>query len=100
MGAAKALWDPFTADDKKPSRRILIFIYRSIPIEHIKRQKVISAQLSFRGTRLLGDSFDIEDKKEFFNCNIFSLNFIQDYRRYKKFEGVWSKFHRVKAQSK
>ena len=103
MGAIKALRDPFTADDKKPSRRIPIFVYCSTPREHIiifGGRKIVSAQLSSRVTRLCWGSFNIEDKEKVFNCDILSLNLIQDYGSYKKFEGVWGKLHRMKAQSK
>ena len=99
----KALRDPFTADDKKHSRRLPIFVYHSTPREYIiifGGRKIISVRLSSGVTRLCGGSFNIEDKKKVFDCHIFSLNLIQDDGGYKKFEGVRGKLYRIEAQSR
>ena len=103
MGTVKALLDPLTTDNIEPSSKLLIFVYWSTPREHaviFGGREVVDVRMSYGVTKLCRGFLNIEDKKEVFNCDVFSLYFIQNERGYKEFEGVWDKLHGMETQSR
>ena len=102
MGTVEALWDPFTVDDQKPSRRIPILVYNNTPRKYI----VVLGSKEIKGTHLTSGStrpwrgfFNVKGKKEVLYSDIFSFNLIQNDWGYKEFEGIWGKLHGMKARA-